>query len=123
MTFLEIANLDLLGKRIYLKKGNESHLTYFIINILGVIKHQDDFYFITKSTDVNNLNESVVRQVKVSSVLNGLTTGKYVKELPRCDCGVKSSKFIDSTNNSYYKKGVAYGLYIAEEGEGFGAGY
>lgn len=109
MTFEEVVNLGLFGKRIYLKKGNN----YYKLFISGIIKHHDDFYFVTKSTVVNDDNESVVRQVKVDSIVSGLSTGKYFNHLPQ-GVIVKPSKKLSQTNNSYYHKGFHAG-YIDEE--------
>lgn len=118
MTFEEVVNLGLLGKKIYLKKGNK----YIKIIISGVIKHHDGHYFITKSTAVNEKKESVVRQVKVDSIVNGLSTGKYFNHLPE-GANVKRSKKLNQINNSYYRKGFNEGLDIGENYSGFGCGY
>lgn len=101
MTFNDVNELNLLGKKIYLKNRNDK---YIKIYISGVIKHGDELYFITKATGSNEKNESVVRQVKVSFVVNGLTTGKYVKTLPE-DATIEESKRLTRTSNSYYNKG------------------
>lgn len=105
MTFNNVNDLNLLGKTIFLKCRNDKFVKIYIS---GVIKHGDNFYFITKSTKVNDKNESVVRQVKVDYILNGLTTGKYVKTLPENVTPQNSSR-LTVTDNSFYKTGYSEG--------------